>query len=258
MGDPVWSQQPHIAARMLMTPPRRLYDYTPNSGWTVLGPLDEISVLSPTGLPLLTARVPKITRRFASPMHVRRILSHGPDLWESQLLAFIAGNVPTVRLWQTRRASSDGAELRDSVVYAMEHGTPGTLFVDVDGYVSGTLALPNRIADTIDLDALNADYLNWFTAAGIPASDADYAALNIFHQLDDTITELSDARYADYLVDDRRTEPEGLVSQSIRTGILFGDDPGVTCASILERLSGDRRLWEFTHLPPTPRRPSRR
>lgn len=243
-----------------MTPPRRLYDYTPGSGWTVPGPLDEISMLSPAGLPLLTARVPKITRRFASPMHVGRVLNHGRDLWESQFLAFIAGNVPTVRLWQTGWTGSDGAELRDSVVYAMDHGTPGTLFVDADGYVSGTLALPNRIADTFDLDALNADYLNWFTAAGIDAdlaSDADDVALDIFHQLDDTITELSDARYADYLFDPRRTDSEGLVSQSIRTGILFGNDPAVTCASILERLSGDRRLWEFTHLPQTPRRPSR-
>jgi hypothetical protein len=241
-----------------LTRTRRLYDYTPGSGWKIQGELDEVRLLDSAGAPLLIARVPRIERNFTSPLHTAASNLRGQGPWGPQFLSFVQGDVPVVRMWASGRTQAERDQLRDSLVYVIENGCPGRLTVDVDGIVNGDLALNEPIVDTIDLDALYIDYVNWFTSAGIDADLSDGSeALEIIHQLGDTIDELRRARYADYLLGWGPIDPEGFVPKRIRTGILFGDDPAVTCASILERLTGDRRLWEFARVPPTAHRHSR-
>jgi hypothetical protein len=230
---------------------RRLYDYDADSGWKVPGDLEEIVLLSTRDLPLLTARLPAIDRQFSSPLHTSISILRGRGPWEPQFLAFIGGRTPAVRMRESRWFDSERTQLRDCAVYAIESGCPGTLTVDADQIVNVELALDDRIADTIDLDALKADYTNWFARGGINAGLGGVAC-EIMRALGDTIAELRRTRYADPALGD--ATQHGLLSfmsNRIRTGILFGDDPAMTCASILERFTGDRRLWEFALLPPT-------
>jgi hypothetical protein len=34
------------------------------------------------------------------------------------------------------------------------------------------------------------------------------------------------------------------VAQALRYGVLVGDDPALTCAAVLRRLTGESRYWE--------------
>jgi hypothetical protein len=118
--------------------------------------------------------------------------------------------------------------------------------VNAEGEVYGYLARPDRIAPTIDVDALAADYEAWFAVAGVVDAELGDDTAEISEELGWAIADLRERCYSDYLhsLGDERYRAGGRVNGAIVDGIVVGDDPAQTCAYLLRELTGDLRLWE--------------
>lgn len=135
------------------------------------------------------------------------------------------------RLSEETSLDSERAELRVAVIRAIQEGFAGSLKVNADGDVYGYLARPDRIASTIDLDALAADYEAWFATAGVVDSELGDEAAEIFEELGWAIDDLRERCYSDYLhsLGEERYRAGGRVRGAVVDGIVVGDDPGQTC-----------------------------
>ena len=171
---------------------RALYDgLSGTGGWPLDVELDELALLDRAGRPFVIARVPRIERRFTSAMHTPAGMTPRLGNWRDELAAFLAGQLPSARLNEETSLDSERAELRAAVIRAIQEGFAGSLKVNADGDVYGYLARPDRIAATIDLDALAADYEAWFEAAGVVDAELGEDAAEISEEL-----ELGDRRSA--------------------------------------------------------------
>jgi hypothetical protein len=228
-----------------MTPSRTLFDRADvDSGWQIEGELDELALTDQAGRPFVIARVPRIARQFSSPMHTLAGMTPRLGTWRDELAAFLAGQLPSARLREDTSLDTERSALRRAVVSAIEEGFAGSLKVDADGEVYGYLARPDRIASTIDIAALAADYGAWFEAAGIELlAPEDVAYVN--EQLTFAVEDLRESCYSTYLhcLGEKRAG-YAPVQGAIVDGIVVGDDPAQTCAFLLRDLSGDQRLWE--------------
>jgi hypothetical protein len=215
-------------------------------GWVLDVELDELPLLDRAGQPFVIARVPRIVRRFTSAMHTPAGMTPRLGNWRDELAAFLAGQLPSARLSEETSLDSERAELRAAVIRAIQEGFAGSLKVDAEGEVYGYLARPDRIAATIDVDALAADYEAWFAAAGVVAAELGDDAAEISEQLGWEIEDLRERCYSDYLhsLGEERYRAGGRVRGAVVDGIVVGDDPAQTCAFLLRELTGDQRLWE--------------
>lgn len=198
--------------------------------------VDTIAIPDRHGRPFVHARVPRITRRFCSPLHTVANMSARLAGWRSELEHFLDRRVPLARLTEESPEPDAGAQLRSAVVDALEQGYSGGVATDLAGTVTARLAMPDAIAETIDLAALRHDWLWWLNAAGVLDQDARTA-------IGWAIDELEGRTYSSYLW----TLPPLIVrdvAQAIRYGILVGDDPALTCAAVLRRLTGEPRYWD--------------
>jgi len=225
---------------------RTLFDrLSRTGGWVLEVELDELAQLDRAGQPYVIARVPRIERRFMSAMHTPAGMPPRLGNWRDELAAFLTGQLPSARLSEETSLDSERAELRAAVIHAIQEGFAASLKVDAEGEVYGYLARPDRIAATIDLDALAADYEAWFAAAGVVDPGLGDDAAEISKQLGWAIEDLRERCYSDYLhsLGDERYRA-GRVQGAIVDGIGVGDDPAKTCAFLLRDLTGDQRLWE--------------
>lgn len=221
----------------------QFHDYTGAGGWKVSGELEEIAHRDQAGTVFLIARVPRIARRFSSPMHAAQNLTPRLGSWRLELAAFRGGQLPTARLYEQTSQPSEQAAVRQAVVSAIEEGYAASLRVDAEGEVYGYLARPDRIANTIDLEALHADWTDWLTLAGVYETDEGDT---IRDEVAAAVEELGEACYSDFLhkLGDLKYSHGGRVDGSLMDGIVVGDDPGSTCAFVLSQLTGDQRLWD--------------
>jgi hypothetical protein len=214
-------------------------------GWVLDAELDEVAIPDRSGRPFVIARVPRIERRFASPMHTVAGMAPRLGNWRDELAAFLAGQLPSARLSEETSLDSERAELRAAVIRAIQEGFAGSLKVDAEGEVYGYLARPDRIAATIDVDALAADYEAWFAAAGVVDDALGDDAAEISEELGWAIDDLRERCYSDYLHSlGNERYAGGRVRGAVVDGIVVGDDPAQTCAYLLRDLTGDQRLWE--------------
>jgi hypothetical protein len=198
--------------------------------------LDTIVVPDRYGRPFVRARVPRITRRFLSELHTVANVPARLSGWRAELDHFLDRRSPLARLTEESSEPDAGADLRVAVIGALEQGYDGGVSTDVSGLVSARLAIPDTIAETIDLAALRHDWLWWLNAAGVLDEDVRTAVAW-------AVEDLEGRAYASYLW----TLPPLVVSdvaQAVRYGALVGDDPALTCAAVLRRLTGDARYWE--------------
>ena len=198
--------------------------------------LDTIMVPDSHGRPFVRARVPRITRRFSSPLHTVANVPARLSGWRTELEHFLDRRSPLARLTDDSSEPDAGTELRFAVISALEQGYAGGVSTDVSGLVTARLAIPDSIAESIDLAALRHDWLWWLNAAGVLSEDARTA-------IGWAVDELEGHAYASYLW----TLPPLVVSdvaQAIRYGVVVGDDPALTCAAALRRLTGEARYWE--------------
>ena len=182
----------------VMTPHRRLFDRTDvDSGWRIEGG-EDVVLADRAGQPFVIARVPRIARRFSSRMHTIAGMTPRLGTWREELAAFLVGQLPSARLREDTSVDSERSALRKAVVSAIEEGFAGSLKVDADGEVYGYLARPDRIASTIDVAALAADYRAWFDAAGIELLGPEEAA-EVQGQLTFAVEDLLENCYSTYL-----------------------------------------------------------
>lgn len=196
------------------------------------------------------ARVPRIERTFWSPMHrlEHHAIQYGP--WRGALDAVLGHRMPLALLYPGE--DEDAGDLRRRVIAAMEEGFPGGVTVSGDGALTGRVALPDAICDTVDVEALVADYTAWMAAAEIldrPEDDWDPDALTVREAVEIVLNVLEPG-YGDYLWDVDR--PPGLTGQIVR-GLVLGHDPAATCAFALAGLLGDgRTFWRTGRRSPPP------
>jgi integrase len=71
---------------------RTLFDgLSHTGGWELDVELDEVAIPDRSGRPFVIARVPRIERRFASPMHTVAGMAPRLGSWRDELAAFLAG-----------------------------------------------------------------------------------------------------------------------------------------------------------------------
>jgi hypothetical protein len=198
--------------------------------------LDELVVPDAYGRPFIRARVPRITRRFSSPLHTTANVTARLGGWRSELSHFLDGRVPVARLTEDSVEPDAAADLRRSVIDALELGFLGGVTSDVAGGLTARLALPDAIAETMDLAALRHDWLWWLNAAGILD---DRVRVAVAHAVD----ELEGRAFGSYLwsLPPMTTADVG---QALRHGALIGDEPAMTCAAVLRSLTGESRYWQ--------------
>jgi hypothetical protein len=190
------------------------------------------------GRPWIHARVPRISRRFYSPLHTVANVPARLAGWESELEHFLDRRLPVARLAEDSPEPDSGAKLRRAVVDALEQGFSGGVAADLAGSLTARLAIPEAIAGAVDLPALRHDWLWWLNAAGLLDEDVRVA-------VSWAINELEGRAFASYLW----SLPPMIasdVAQALRYGIVVGDEPALTCAAVLRRLTGDPRFWEET------------
>ena len=223
---------------------RRLYDGT-SGGWTLDVALEDVAIPDRAGRRFIIARVPRIERAFASPMHTVAGMPVRLAGWREELRAFLAGQLPSARLREDTSMPSEQADLRAAVVAAIEDGFAASLKIDAAGEVYGYLARTERIAEAIDVDALGADYEAWFDAAGVTDPQLGEEGAGVAEQLAWALEDLRERCYSDYLhsLGDERYGPER-IRGAIVDSVVVGDDPAQTCAYLLRDLTGDQRLWE--------------
>ncbi len=213
-------------------------------GWTLDCELEEIPVPDANGTPIVIARVPRIERRFASPMHTDAGMRARMGDWRREHHAFLGGVLPTARLSEQTSITSEQAALRAAVIRAIEEGFAASLNVDRHGEVYGYLARPTAIADGVDLDALDHDWRAWLVGAGITEDLGDDYTETI-EQVDWAMQDLAENDYSDYLHSlGALLHGDNTVHAAIVNGIVVGDEPARTCAFLLRELTGDQRLWE--------------
>jgi hypothetical protein len=139
-------------------------------------PLPDVETISLVGLdgrPFLDASVPRIERRFRSQLHTVDNLTVRLGHWQGELELLLGRRAPTARLVTNESHLGGDADTRDrealtaAVRRALAEGFIGGYVLDVEGVPQGWLATPTPIAETIDVDALRADYPAWFDAAGV-------------------------------------------------------------------------------------------
>jgi hypothetical protein len=83
---------------------RTLFDgLSHTGGWELDVELDEVAIPDRSGRPFVIARVPRIERRFASPMHTVAGMAPRLGSWRDELSAFLAGGGRRSRSrWRTR------------------------------------------------------------------------------------------------------------------------------------------------------------
>jgi hypothetical protein len=206
--------------------------------------LETIVLPDPDGMRCVYARVPRIDRRFASAMHTpeNHAVRDGP--WAAAMDAVLASRIPVAQL--AVRAEASG-ELRRRLIGALEEGYLGGVAGGGLGWLEARVAIPDAICDTVDLDALLADYTAWMAAAGVLDAPAD------LDEPDDTtvagalslVPDLLEDLYADHLWDLGWLGGAWGLSGQIIHGLVVGDEPAVTCAHVLGRLLGDdRTFWQ--------------
>jgi hypothetical protein len=197
---------------------------------------EALTITDQLGHPLVTARVPKIQRRFRSALHDIASIPYRFAGWESELQYFLAGHAPLARLVEDGHDPEAAADLRRSVLDALEQGFGGGVATDVTGATTGRIAIPDGIADTVDLAALRHDWLWWLDAAGVLTEDARTAIAW-------GVDELERRSYECYLWSLPVLKTRD-IAEAIQYGVVVGDDPAMTCAAVLRRLTGERRFWE--------------
>jgi hypothetical protein len=197
---------------------------------------EALTISDQFGRPLVTARVPKIERRFRSALHDIASIPYRFAGWESELQLFLAGHAPLARLIEDGHDPEANADLRRAVLDVLEQGFGGGVATDVTGATTARIAIPDGIADTVDLAALRHDWLWWLDAAGVLTEDARTAIAW-------GVDELERRTYECYLWSLPTLKTRD-IAEAIQYGIVVGDDPAMTCAAVLRRLTGERRYWE--------------
>jgi hypothetical protein len=216
-------------------------------GWTVEGELEEVLMPGADGRPFLVARVPRIERLFRSPMHQVQTMTSRMGRWRLELDAVLGRRMPSGRL-VLRGPHEPAEELREAVVDAMRQGLSAALVHPAGDEPRARVALPDVIAETIDLNALGADWTAWLQAAEIPNEiHAPFGGLedDAYQQVATAITILQEDQrtYADWLFELDDVRGDGIERHLIE-GVVRGDDPATTVAYVLKDLTGDQRLWE--------------
>jgi hypothetical protein len=210
--------------------------------WALDCELEAVEIPDRAGRTFIVGRVPKIERRFASPMHT--VAGMAPRLgdWRDEVQAVLAGVLPTGRLTEPTGAASEVDAVRQTVVSCLYQGLAAGLTVYADG-AAGRVAIPDRIDATIDLDALAHDYRGWLTAVDDAHPVVEVGA---FEQIDWAVEQMRTGRphYSDYLWDLSFDKRPSSVTDTIISGVVWGNDPAMTCAFLLKNLTGDGRLWE--------------
>jgi hypothetical protein len=221
---------------------RRLRDpQTGRGGFHLSCPLEDLDVSSGSGGSRILVRVPSTARQFRSPMH--RLERRGPTAaWRGEVRALLERRVPYIRVYEETGDADRRLEFREAIVRLIEEGYAGAVVATATGNRYAAAALPDAIAATVDLDALETDYRAWFVAAGV--DHADPGTLNPpLEELSAAIQTLRDACYSHFVLSDTDLVPSTDVRGSIVRGIVVGEDPAQTCASLLAHITGDTRLW---------------
>jgi hypothetical protein len=211
--------------------------------------LEVVPVLGLDGRPFLEARVPRIERRFRSDLHRPENRTVQLGSWRGELEQVRRRRAPIARLVTDEahlladHDPGDSEAIRSAVIGALADGFVGGIMTWDEGVgeprVEGRVALPDRIADTVDLDDLRADYERWFAAADVldvrPMErygwkDSETVAELIGHAFDDL-----GLTWSTHLWELDRYGP-GSVDGGIKHGLVTGADPAQTCAYILSRI----------------------
>ena len=206
--------------------------------------LETVVLPAPDGMRCVYARVPRIDRRFASAMHTpdNHAVRDGP--WPAAMDGVLASRMPVAQL--SVRAEASG-ELRRRLIGALEEGYLGGVAGCGLGWLEARVAIPDAICDTVDVDALLADYTAWMAAAGVlngPQDPHEPDGSTVARALD-LVPALLDELYADHLWDLGWLSGSWGLSGQIIHGLVVGDEPAVTCASALGSLLGDNRtFWQ--------------
>ena len=206
--------------------------------------LETIVLPDPDGMRCVYARVPRIDRRFASAMHTpeNHALRDGP--WRPAMDAVLARRMPATRLFARAEASG---ELRRRLIGALDEGHLGGVAGCGLGWLEARLAIPDAISDTVDLGALLTDYTAWMAAAGAldePEDRHEPDGATVASALD-LLPNLLEDRYADHLWDLGWLSSSWGLCGHIIEGLVTGDDPAVTCASLLGSVLDDNRtFWQ--------------
>jgi hypothetical protein len=162
--------------------------------------------------------------------------------WPSELRELLERRAPYVRLYVDSDDPAERVAFRRTVTALIEQGYAGAVVVTAGGDCYGAAALPDPIASTIDLDALEADYRAWFAAAALDEADPGPHDPPL-EALAAAIQTLRDTCYSHFVLMDSELAPSTEIRGSIVRGIVIGEDPAQTCARILASITGDRRLW---------------
>lgn len=135
--------------------------------------LETVTIVGLDGRPFLEASVPRIERQFRSQLHTVESMTVRLGHWRGELELLLGRRAPTARLVTNESHllgdadAGDREALTAAVRRALAEGFIGGYALDVEGRPQGWLATPTPIAETIDLDALRADYHAWFDAADV-------------------------------------------------------------------------------------------
>lgn len=212
--------------------------------------LEVVPLVSPDGRTMLEARVPRIRRRFRSDLHAVENTTTQMGPWPGELDLVLNRKAPIAQLEPDYYYDGDvvisSAEIRRVVCKALAEGFAGGFIIDAEGLVHGRVALPDRIDDTVDLEALRADYTAWFDAAGVlevkPRAQWGWED-TVAEELSYAINDLLDRpTWSEHLweLDHYAT---GTVDGGIKHGLVVGADPARTCAFILSRITDDSDRW---------------
>lgn len=135
------------------------------------GPWERFDVPQANGVPFLRAYVPRVDRRFDSPLHQLDTAALVHQGWIDLMAGLTAERCPFVRLdFEGEGWSRDGgADLgRKVVIDALEAGYAAALVVADDmAYMYADIPRTELIGETIDLSALQHDVEAWLRGAGV-------------------------------------------------------------------------------------------
>lgn len=186
------------------------------------------------------AHVPKVPRRFHSDLHTRT--TPISESWRTELPLVLNKQVPATYLCAPEDDPQDSQALQAELIDAFKAGFVGGLAQNPDGLTHGYIAIPDQVQETIDLDALQADYRAWFTAVGLIGHDLPGPSMA--RVIDSAMAQLSDETYGEHAWRRppwRPNTPDW--DDTIIEGIVYGADPAATCAVLLSELTHDDRWW---------------
>lgn len=212
-----------------------------------IGDFETVELLDAAGRVFQIARIPRIERRFSSPMHSCASLPVQLGPWNGELEALRDGRMPFARLSDPAGDPLHGPFIRAAVIEALTEGYAAALHTQPDGSASADLARTDAICDTVDLEDLKHDVRVWLAGAGALDEQAE-------EQIADAICVLSESSYADYLL--RATDlPAATLHGAIEKAIVTGQDPATAIAFYLAQCTGEAFYWHpATDQPPAPRR----